>query len=537
MESFKLKRGNSIIELQKNENLIALKSTNQKNINSAIKSLSKDYLLEDMDVNLGGFQLISVTEGTHEQTLDSLRKNALIDSGSHVFNTPQSDVPFVPTGKITLRFKENATESQQNDIIDKYKLQVLDSRTRINNDASVTKTYIVGVTKGSPNPLKIAFELQQSELINLAEPDLATPGKLKGINLPSDDLLPEQWHLSNLGVLPDGTSLGLKKGADANVIEAWKKLNSLGSPNCIVAIIDDGFDLTHPDLSTPNKIIAPWDFGTKTDNPKPKIFQPQNGDWHGTSCAGVAVGAANGKGVVGAAPDCRLMPVRWGADLSDDSIEDWFEYVTIHGASIVSCSWGAAAPNFVLSTRQYEAIEDCATKGRNGLGCIIVFAAGNDNHDINKPENNTVDGFAIHPHVICVAASNSRDQKADYSNFGKEISICAPSSGSGGRGILTSDVTGTYKYGGSTYYAGYEKGNYTRTFGGTSSATPLVAGICGLILSSNPNLKAKEVKRIIEKSSRKIGDLSTYQNEHSPYFGFGCIDAGSAVSLVKHDEH
>ena len=144
--------------------------------------------------------------------------------------------------------------------------------------------------------------------------------------------------------------------------------------------------------------------------------------------------------------------------------------------------------------------------GRNGLGCVIVFAAGNSNHDINDPDGGTVDGFATHPDVIAVAACNSRDERSNYSNFGKEISLCAPSSGMGGRGILTSDVRGTFQFHGVTYEAGYEAGDYTRTFGGTSSATPLVAGICALLLSVNPALTAKQVKEILESTARRIGD-------------------------------
>jgi subtilisin family serine protease len=536
MDNYILKRGNSTIELQKNEDLIALKPTKTKSGSMLLKSFINEPLIKNTEARLGGFQIVSVKNKTHEKTLDSLRENSSVAVGSHVYNTPESNVPFVPTGKITIRFNENTNEDQQNEIIDNYKLQILNTRVKENPDGSKNQTYIVSVTKESPNPLKVAYELQQLDTIKLAEPDLATTGKLKGFNLPTDDLLAEQWHLSNTGIAPDGSTLGLKKGADANVIKAWEKLKSLGSPDCIVAIIDDGFDLSHPDFKTPNKIISPWDFEYNSKNPTPKTFEPDSGDWHGTSCAGVAVGASNGKGVVGAAPDCRLMPVRWSAELSDESIEEWFGYVTTQGASIVSCSWGAEDNNYVLSTRQHEAIEDCAKKGRNGFGCVIVFAAGNSNHDVNDPKKNTVDGFAIHPDVICVAASTSRDQKADYSNYGKEINICAPSSGSGGRGILTADVTGSYKLGKATYFSGYDESDYTRDFGGTSSATPLVSGICALILSANPNLKATDVKRILEKTARKIGNATSYKNGRSPHFGFGCVDAEAAVAFALNEK-
>jgi len=521
MDTFKLKRGNSIIELEKNENLMAFKSNGQDNLKSFLKAVAPEVNYEKGS-HLAGFQLASVASSDMlEDTLDTLRQTSVINVGSHVYNTLESEAPYIPTGKITLRFNEGVGEEEQNNLLDKYKLEVLSSRTQPESDDD-TRTYIVGVTPDSPNPLKVAAELQQMKIIKLAEPDLATPGRL-AFQFPTDDLLPEQWHLLNTGV-QFGTSLGLKAGADARVVKAWQKALSLGDRSCIISVIDDGFDLSHPDLSTTNKIVSARDFENRSADPAPKNFIPGTGDWHGTACAGVATGSSNGKGVVGAAPNCRLMPVRWGKYLSDASVEEWFGYVAREGAWIVSCSWGASDPRYVMSTLQREAIARCAKSGRNGLGCVIVFAAGNDGRPVS--------GFAIHPDVIAVAASNSRDERSDYSNYGEQISVCAPSNGSGGRGILTSDVTGQYDYNGFTYDSGYGPGDYTKTFGGTSSATPLVAGICALVLSADPALTSKQVKKIIEHTARQIGDKNTYTNGHSPYFGYGCIDAEAAVGYT-----
>ncbi len=329
-----------------------------------------------------------------------------------------------------------------------------------------------------------------------------------------------------------GTSLGLKAGADARVVAAWQRSQSLGSPACIVAVIDDGFDLTHPDLAGNSKVVAPWDFKTNTNNPAPQRYNPDPRftDYHGTACAGVAIGNINGGGIIGVAPHCRFMPVRWSSSIDDDSIRRQFAYVAAQDAWVVSCSWGVSTPVYDPSTVMDEAITECAEEGRNGLGCVVVFAAGNANHDINNPQGGTLDGFATHPDVISVAACNSRDVKSNFSNFGKEISVCAPSSGAGGRGILTSDVRGTFPFRGVSYQAGYEAGDYTKTFGGTSSAAPLVAGVCALVLSVNPTLTARQVKSILETTARKIGDPASYdENGHSIYYGYGCVDADAAV--------
>jgi subtilisin family serine protease len=113
------------------------------------------------------------------------------------------------------------------------------------------------------------------------------------------------------------------------------------------------------------------------------------------------------------------------------------------------------------------------------------------------------------------------------------VSVCAPSSGAGGRGILTADVGGTFSRNGVAIESGYAVGAFTDTFGGTSSATPLVAGICALLLALDGDLTAAEVKSLIQRTARRIGPAGSYgPNGHSPSFGYGCIDASAAVREV-----
>jgi hypothetical protein len=532
METVTLKRGRGKIDLVKSDNLIAVRPTMQSNLKEVLSLAATESNQNDTGTMLGGFSIIKV-DGTNdemENSLDQIRSHYSVDAGSHVYHTPKNTAPIVPTGKITLRFNGATSNEERQQIIDDHNLEILDSSVKENDDGTKTETYTVRTTPDSPNPLKVAESLQQSPIVSLAEPDLATPGKLFAFQLPTDEFLKEQWHLKNDGI-QFNTNLGLKAGADARVIAAWRQIQSFGSPACVIAVIDDGFDLTHPDLSGGSKIIAPWDFLSNSEVVKPRRFNPDSrqSDYHGTACSGVATGNINGGKIAGAAPNCRLMPIKWSGSLSDDSIKKWFGYAAAQGAWVISCSWGAAADNFSLSTVMDEAITECATKGRNDLGCVIVFAAGNSNHDINDPENGTMDGFATHPHVIAVAACNSLDRKSNYSNFGEEISVCAPSSGTGGRGILTSDVRGTFQFQGMNFDAGYDAGDYTKTFGGTSSATPLVAGICALMLSTNPSLTSAQVREIIENTARRIGPPESYVNGHSREFGHGCINAEAAV--------
>jgi Subtilase family len=468
---------------------------------------------------LAGFRVVAIKEGRIDldAALDEIRRDSAISVGTHVFELPQGRGLYVPTGDIYIEFAPGTSAAERQAVFDQYKLAIQEARG--------ADGFVARVTPESPNPIKVAYALQQDPAIRLAEPDLASRAALRERRLPIDSLLREQWHLRNTG-RHRGTDVGFVRGADARVLDAWEAAGTTGRADVVVAVIDDGFDLDHPDFAMPGKVVQPWDFIRRGSDPR-----PEEGDWHGTACAGVAVAATGGGNVVGAAPGCALMPVRWGPDLSDAQIEAWFDYVTRNGAAVVSCSWGAANPYFPLSTRVYRAIEACAKRGRGGRGCVIAFAAGNANRNINDPVKGTLDGFATHPDVIAVAASTSRDMRSNYSNYGAEISLSAPSNGAGGWGILTADVTGVDTRTGRA--RGYAPGDYTFDFGGTSSACPLVAGVAALVLSVNPKLTSAEVKRILQRTARKIGPPGNYDSGgHSLTFGYGCVDAATAVRAI-----
>jgi hypothetical protein len=130
-------------------------------------------------------------------------------------------------------------------------------------------------------------------------------------------------------------------------------------------------------------------------------------------------------------------------------------------------------------------------------------------------------GFALHPDVTAVAASNSLDRHSYYSNYGPGITICAPSSGSPGRCIVTTDRHGL---------AGYSWDDYTDEFGGTSSSTPLAAGLAALVLSVRADLTSAEVREILKETADKIDPAGgQYVDGHSPLYGHGRINAQRAV--------
>jgi hypothetical protein len=252
------------------------------------------------------------------------------------------------------------------------------------------------------------------------------------------------------------------------------------------------------------------------------------------------------------------MPIRFNLNADDNLLYDIFDY-TSKKADVISCSWGPVPVYTPLSSLLFNQMTEITTTGgRRGTGCIVAFAAGNFNAPVVDVKNKSFwwrhprngmkqtkgpirNGYASHPNVVCVSASTSLNEKAAYSNWGKEINICAPSNNwhptspqtkLAGRNIWTADND---KYG-----VGYESGPYTGRFGGTSSATPVVAGIAALMISVNPHLSGDQIREILHSSSDKIVDKNpdiilghkkgTYdENGHSEWFGYGKVNAFEAV--------
>ncbi|HND55666.1 MAG TPA: S8 family serine peptidase, partial [Pirellulaceae bacterium] len=131
--------------------------------------------------------------------------------------------------------------------------------------------------------------------------------------------------------------------------------------------------------------------------------------------------------------------------------------------------------------------------------------------------------------TIAVGASTDWDYRANYSQFGAEVDIVAPSNG-GFAGIVTTDRTGADGYNTTPGTAG----DYTNSFGGTSSATPLAAGIGALLLAKNPGLTSEQIRQAMRSTADKIGGV-TYTNGFSPYYGYGRVNAAAALAAIRAD--
>jgi len=347
--------------------------------------------------------------------------------------------------------------------------------------------------------------------------------------IPNDPTFADQWHLNNTG------QSGGTAGQDLNVVETWGTASYDGytGSGVVIGVLDSGIQYTHPDLA-PNLWVNPgeiagngidddsngyvddvhgWDFGSNDNDPSP-VVGPSGIETHGTRVAGVVAAAGNnGTGVSGVAPNATFVAMRRGG--SDSRIADALTYEN-QTIDIYTNSWGPT-DNGVLSgpgAATLASIEDAAQTGRGGLGSIFTWAGGNGGNG----DNVNYDGYTNSRHTIAVGAIDHDGVRSSYSERGAPLLVVAPSNGDG-VGITTTDVDS----------------GYTNGFGGTSSATPKVAGVIALMLEANPNLTSRDVQHVLAKTARRndAGDSDWTQNGAGHWvnhkYGFGAVDAAAAV--------
>ena len=360
------------------------------------------------------------------------------------------------------------------------------------------------------NPLDISNRIAASGLVEFASPDFQL------LRIPyggtNDPLYPDQWHLESIG------QNGALVDADIDVEEAWD--TTRGDFNITIAVIDTGVELNHPDLR--DHFLQGIDVLDDDNDPQAEDYLfgliTEN---HSTAVCGVAAGHGNNDiGISGVSQESGIIPIRFLSEwifnqptLQDEA--DAFNFANAAGAAVVNNSWGpsGAAP---LPASTKAAIDDICENGRNGLGSVVFFAAG------NSSANMANNGYASYPLVIAVSACTDQGILASYSSYGRAVDVCAPSNG-GVNGITTTDRLGGI---------GYSSGDYTDTFGGTSSASPCAAGVMLLLLSANPGLSRHEAFGVLLGNTEKIDTQSGTYNSigHSDFYGFGRVNAALAVA-------
>lgn len=322
-----------------------------------------------------------------------------------------------------------------------------------------------------------------------------------------DPLFPIQWHLRGTG--PSSIGVG-----PANVT----------GRGILIGMVDDGLQYTHPELSAAYDAAHSWNFNGGAGgllDPSPRA----RNDGHGTSAAGVAVGARHnehcGQGVAYGAKIAGLRliaePV---ADVDEAAALSKFS----QDIDIYSCSWGPAdtgrgldAPGRLVRMALAQMTAGQARNGRNGKGSIYVWASGNG-RDVG--DSCAYDGYASNPYVNAIGAVDVNGKQAWYSEGCAGLMAVMPSSGAM-QGIVTADLMGA---------DGYDPSECTTTFGGTSAAAPMAAGVIALLLEQSGNtLTWRDVKHVIARGATMIDptDAGWTTNaagyHHNNKYGFGVL--------------
>ena len=318
-----------------------------------------------------------------------------------------------------------------------------------------------------------------------------------------DDLAWGLWGLNNTGGWGE-------EDADIDAPEAWTRTVGSRTDGPVIAVLDTGIDLDHPDLAA-NLWVNPGEIpGDGIDNDRNGVVDdvhgyhayakhgnPEDVDGHGTHCAGT-IGAVgnNGEGVVGVNWNAQIMTVKIFNDneekpkTSTSAILRGIAYATNNGARITSNSWGGGWPSRSVK------------KAFRRSPAIHFMAAGNDSRD-NDDRNYYPAGYRT-ANSVSVAASDRWDKLSSFSNWGKEkVDLAAPGTG------IYSTVPDGY---------GYKSG--------TSMATPHAAGVAGLMLTLDPSLTNAEVKE------HMLGSVDPTEDLQDKVATGGRLNAAQALESV-----
>ncbi|SMQ86872.1 pre-peptidase C-terminal domain-containing protein [Bacillus sp. OV166] len=404
------------------------------------------------------------------------------------------------------RYKENEVIVKFKNNYSKNNLGALSTTLGLTNAKVLNKegTHVIKFSKNK----KMAEVLQQLN----ASPNVeyAEPNYVYKPTAVTDPLYSELWGLKNTGQEILG-QVG-KKGIDINVEAAWAKTK--GSSSVVIGVIDTGIDINHPDLKDniwvntseiPNDGIDNdkngyvddvngWNFYDKNN----KLFIRGEEDFHGTHVAGTIAAKANDIGVIGIAPNVKIMPLKfigpWGGYEADAIAA--IEYAKSKGVKILNNSWGGG--------ENAQALKDAIKNS----GALFIAAAGNDG--MNADTSPMYPAAYDLPNILSVAALNNTGNLSFFSNFGaKSVDVAAP-----GEGILStfpildSDYSNAYEY-----------------LDGTSMATPHATGVAALVKSVNSTYTPAQIKDAIMRTTTKLSSLT------GKVATGGLVNAGKAINF------
>jgi len=278
---------------------------------------------------------------------------------------------------------------------------------------------------------------------------------------PNDFYYDKQWGLEKI-----------------NAREGWARITP-GENRAVVAVIDSGVDMTHPDLE--GRVLS-YGYNFYDNN---QYFADTNG--HGTSVAGIIAAETNnyiGIAGVGGSYNIKILPLRTTSNFGQTRLSDFVkavDYAIAQEVDVINISMGSTDPSAIENSTIQRAIDS---------GIVVVASAGNYG-------NGTTFYPASYPGVISVGSINENSLKSRFSNYNSGISVVAP-----GENIFSTSIGSTYGY--------YE---------GTSFSAPFVSGVAALIKAQEPTISPQEVKHLIESTSTDLGTPG-----FNALFGHGLID-------------
>ena len=331
-----------------------------------------------------------------------------------------------------------------------------------------------------------------------------------------DDLFACQWHLENRDEE--------FSEADINVEPVWNQ--GIRGEGVNVAVVDDGIDHYHQDLRDNVETGLNWDYTGRND-----VYDPL--EHHGTAVAGLIGARDNNVGVRGVAPRAtifgrNILTYATYANIVDSMARD------LGVTAVSNNSWGTAdSPSLAPIPALWErAVDAGVNEGDGGKGIFYAWAAGNGHLG---GDYGNLEELSNYYAVSAICAVNDRGLRSNFSERGPHLWVCGPSNDSRRtifRGIVTTD----------------NGDQYQNTFGGTSAASPIVAGVATLLRDANEDLTWRDLKLIMaatatrtdpdhpgwEEGARRYGSLPNSGNyNYNHDYGFGLVNAAAAVDLAR----
>lgn len=472
---------------------------------------------------------------SRDEVINTVRQRSV---AHHIYRVTNTDEEIVIDNRILLTLRHE----------DPQELETIIQEYHLVPEGKMGNAHILQITEATGrNPLKTANEIAQREMVASCSPQVLLPIQTFQTSfIDTYRLFRHQWYLSS-DLL---SNFDLVPTAGIHAPEAWQ--TTFGSPDIVIAVIDDGFDLEHPAFRNKRIHPAKRDFAVQSQDEDPSS---QGQDFHGTCVASIATGSLEGDGMVGVAPGCTFLPIRIGFGPLAPPIDilQVFRY-TSRFADVVNCSFGTPPSSIDRFPSDFRQEITTLTRfgGRRGKGLVMVFAAGNDDAptrlraadnqngvhyvDLNAGRTRTIppgrdvfSGYPLTSGIIVVSAMSSLKRKSGYSNWGPHLTVCAPSNNlhyitrfirRGVDDAIRNQFLANYRGLGQVAAVNRTgRGNpfeplpddpntldfseqfFTITFGGTSGAAPIVTGIVALMISVNPSLTADQVAQILRSTA------------------------------------